>query len=165
MDDQHGCMSTSEPDDHDRMFELLDPRSLKLGFKGGIVATCVMTVFRMPISYSLPPTAEFWAQYISGGELANHRAEALLLHLSYGAIAGCVFASIFSVIDTHSPFGTEANGLLAGLLYSIPFTILGEYVLLNRMLDMDLDPDESMIFHASHCVYGITLGAWIGSRM
>ncbi|MFC6963158.1 DUF6789 family protein [Halocatena marina] len=158
-------MRISAPDENDLLFELLNPRSLTVGFKGGIVATSAMTVFRMPISRSLPPTAEFWAQYVGGGELADHRAESLLLHFLYGAIAGSIFGSIFAVVDTRSPYETETKGLLAGLLYSIPFTLLGESIMLNHMLGMDLEPDESMIFHASHLVYGITLGAWIGSRM
>lgn len=158
-------MRTDIDDERGIAFELFNPRSLGLGFIAGLIATGAMTVFRMPITYSLPPTAEFWAHFVSGGELAEHRTESLLLHFLYGAIAGSVFASIFSVIDTRSPLGTEAKGLLGGLLYSIPFTIIGEYVMLNWMLDMDLEPDESMIFHAGHLIYGITLGAWLGSRM
>jgi len=37
-------------------------------------------------------------------------------------------------------------------------------VLLRGLLDEDLDPDEALIFHLSHVIYGITLGAWLGSR-
>lgn len=145
--------------------ELFNPRVLMQGFGGGLVATCVMTVFRMPISRSLPPTANFWAQYVAGGELEEHRAEAMVLHFFYGAVAGSVFASIFTAIDPRTFLEPETEGLVAGFLYSIPFTWAGEMIMLRRMLGMNLESNESMIFHAGHLIYGITLGAWIGSRI
>ena len=139
--------------------------TLILGFKGGLVGTGVMTAFRMPISWSLPPTANFWAQYVAGGDLEEHRIEAMILHFLYGAAAGSIFAGMFTAVDPQTPLEPEAEGLLAGFLYSIPFTWAGEAVMLHRMLGMDLESDESMIFHAGHIIYGITLGAWIGSRI
>ena len=144
---------------------VFDIRTWILGFTGGLVATGVMTAFRMPISRSLPPTANFWAQYVAGGELQDHRIEAMILHFFYGAAAGSVFAVVFTAVDPRTPLEPETEGLLAGFLYSIPFTWTGEAVMLRRMLGMDLESDESMIFHAGHLVYGITLGAWIGSRI
>ena len=29
---------------------------------------------------------------------------------------------------------------------------------------MDLATDESAVFHAGHLIYGLALGAWLGSR-
>jgi hypothetical protein len=29
---------------------------------------------------------------------------------------------------------------------------------------MDLDADEALIFHVGHAIYGIALGAWVGSN-
>lgn len=136
-----------------------------LGFQGGLFATCVLTLFRMPISRSLPPTANLWAEYVTGGDLSDHRVMAMLLHLLYGALGGSVFAILFDAVDTRSPVGTEMDGLLFGMLTSIPFSLFGTRVMLSRILGMDLDADEAMIFHASHLVYGIAIGAWIGSRM
>ena len=144
---------------------IFDVPTLILGFTGGLVATCVMTTFRMLISHSLPPTAHFWAQYVAGGEIQEHRTEAMVLHFFYGAAAGSVFAVMFAAIDSRTPLEPETEGLLAGFLYSIPFTWVGEAVMMHRILEMDLESDESMIFHAGHLVYGITLGAWIGSRI
>jgi hypothetical protein len=144
---------------------IFDIRTLISGFRGGLVATCVMTTFRMLISHSLPPTANLWSQYVAGGELEEHRIEAMVLHFFYGAAAGSVFAVMFTAIDPRTPLEPETEGLLTGLLYSIPFTLIGEIVMLHRILGMDLDSDESMIFHAGHLIYGITLGAWIGSRI
>lgn len=136
-----------------------------LGFQGGLFATCVLTVFRMPISRSLPPTANLWAKYVTGGDLSDHRMVAMLLHLLYGALGGSVFAMSFDAVDTHSPVGTEMDGLLFGVLASIPFSLFGTRVVLSRVLGMDMDADEVMIFHAGHLVYGIAIGAWIGSRL
>ena len=158
--------STEDGDDEDTTLdEIFDIRTWILGFRGGLIATGVMTAFRMPISWSLPPTANFWAQYVAGGELQEHRIEAMILHFLYGAAAGSVFAGVFAAIDPRTPLEPETEGLLAGFLYSIPFTWTGEAVMLHRMLEMDLESDESMIFHAGHLIYGITLGAWIGSRL
>ncbi len=140
-------------------------RSAILGFIGGLIATCALTVFRMPVSRSLPPTANFWAEYVAGGDLSEHRVEAMVIHLLYGAIGGSVFALLFRAIDARMPTGTELNGLVIGVLTSIPFSVFGTRVVLNRVLGMDLDANEVMIFHAGHLVYGITIGAWVGSRM
>ena len=139
-------------------------RLLTLGFTGGFIATGVMTAFRMPISRSLPPTENLWAQYIGGNDLEEYRLPAIILHLFYGAIAGSIFAAALPWLNEWSPFGTETTGLVGGILFSIPFTWLGEAVFLNRLLGMNLDANESMVFHASHLVYGTTLGAWVGSR-
>ena len=139
-------------------------RLLTLGFTGGFIATGVMTAFRMPISRSLPPTENLWAQYIGGSDLEEYQLPAVILHLFYGAIAGSVFASVLPWLNKWSPLGTETTGLAGGILFSIPFAWLGEAIFLNRLLGMDLDANESMVFHASHLVYGITLGAWVGSR-
>lgn len=152
-------------DESTRLERIFDVRTWIVGFTGGLVATGVMTAFRMPISRSLPPTANFWAQYVAGGELEEHRIEAMILHFFYGAAAGSVFSVIFAAVDPRTPLDSETEGLLAGFLYSVPFTWVGEAVMLHRMLGMDLESDESMIFHAGHLVYGITLGAWIGSRL
>lgn len=38
-------------------------------------------------------------------------------------------------------------------------------VVLRHVLGMDLETDESAIFHTGHLSYGFALGAWIGSRV
>lgn len=136
-----------------------------LGFQGGLIATCTLTVFRLPISRSLPPTANLWAEYVAGGDLAEHRMESMVLHLLYGALGGSVFAVLFGWLDERSPIPTELDGLLIGGLLSIPFSVFGTRVVLGRILGMDMETNEVLIFHASHFVYGLSIGAWIGSRM
>lgn len=136
-----------------------------LGFQGGLIATCTLTVFRLPISRSLPPTANFWTEYVAGGDLGDNPEEAMLLHLLYGAIGGSIFAVLFDRFDELSPVSTELDGVFFGLLTSIPFSLFGTRIALKRLLGMDMDDNELMIFHVSHLVWGLSVGAWVGSRM
>lgn len=138
---------------------------ITLGFQGGLIATCTLTVFRLPVSRSLPPTANFWAEYIVHGELSEYPEEALALHLLYGAIGGSVFAVLFSILDELSPVPTELDGVLIGVLSSIPFSLFGTNVVLDRILGMEMETNEVMVFHAGHLVWGCSIGAWVGSRM
>lgn len=141
------------------------------GAKAGFVATLVMTAYRLPVSRSLPPTARFWAKFVSGGDPDDHPVAAIALHLLYGVIGGITFGAI-------TPFGSrratrdeseetalrEAVGLLWGVGYSIALSVFGERVVLERLLDMDLEVDERLVFHAGHVVYGLSLGTMFGSR-
>jgi hypothetical protein len=43
-------------------------------------------------------------------------------------------------------------------------SVFGTQVVLNELLDTQLEADELTLFHAGHLVYGISLGAWVGSR-
>ncbi|WP_435076439.1 hypothetical protein [Halococcus sp. AFM35] len=140
-------------------------RPAVLGFLGGLIATCTLTVFRLPVSRSLPPTANFWAEYVAGGDLSEYSEEAMLLHLLYGALGGSLFAVLFSKFDELSPVPTELNGVLFGALTSIPFSLFGTNVVLSRILGMEMDDNEVMIFHVGHIVWGLSIGAWVGSRM
>jgi hypothetical protein len=135
---------------------------------GGLFGTVVMTVFRAPIAKSLPPTAAFLAKFV-GGRPDDHPAGALALHLLYGVVAGGVFGGLFGATDGEhvaAELGAseETAGLVAGTAYALALSAFGERVLLRRLLDMDPEDDESMIFHAGHVVYGVALGAWVGSR-
>ncbi|UPV72797.1 hypothetical protein M0R89_09565 [Halorussus limi] len=140
------------------------------GAVGGFVATLVMTAYRLPISRSLPPTARFWATYVGGGDEDDYPVQALVLHLLYGTIGGAAFGAMGALLDvtpSDDP-DTEARreevGLLAGVGYALALSMFGERVVLRRLLGMDPDPDESLVFHVGHVVYGLTLGTWVGSR-
>ena len=41
---------------------------------------------------------------------------------------------------------------------------IGSQIMLGRLLDTRLEADELTLFHAGNLVYGIALGAWVGSR-
>ena len=153
--------SDSTPtDEHTR--PSLSRSTVATGLEAGAFATVVMTVFREPTARALPPTAELLARWL-GGDADDYHLHSLGLHLVYGAIAGGLFAPILAVIDadrTHP----EAVGLVVGGVYGLALSVFGEAVVLQRYLDMDLATDESAVFHAGHLIYGLALGAWLGSR-
>jgi len=139
-------------------------RRVGVGLLAGLMATVIMTVFRMPISDSPPPTADLWARYVGGGEPEDHLLVGLLLHLGYGTAAGGLFGALAPVSSTGTELSREVRGVLAALAYGLLLAAFGERVLLVGLLGMDLEADERFVFHASHVVYGLTLGAWVGSR-
>lgn len=137
--------------------------ALTYGSLGGFVATVSMTVFRMPTSKSLPPTAQFWATFVGGGEPEEYPVVALLLHLVYG-IGGGVFFALLSPGREDDETVAESKGAILGTVYGVGLSVFGMRVLLERILDTDPDTDERLVFHISHVVYGLTLGTWVGSR-
>lgn len=134
------------------------------GLQGGFVATLVMTAFRLPVVRSLPPSANFWARYVGGGEPEDHPVAGLALHLLYGTTAGAVFGGLFALGDAERAIEPEQRGLLWGSVYGLVLSAFGTRVLLDALLDVRLDADELALFHAGHLVYGLALGAWVGSR-
>lgn len=140
-----------------------DPDALAVGVQGGVFATLVMTVYRMPIARSPPPTAEFIEQYVPGVHTGDHPIAALVLHFLYGIGGGLVFGMLHPHRPTqeHEP---ETWGFFWGMVYGIALSVFGERVVIGRLLGQNLSEDESLIFHAGHLVYGVALGAWVGSR-
>lgn len=135
------------------------------GAVGGLLATVVMTAYRLPVAASLPPTARFWAKYVSGGDPGDHPVPALVLHLGYGAAAGTVFGALFRsfVGRSESDDEREAGGVVLGALYALALSVFGERVVLGGLLSTDLDATESLVFHVGHLVYGLSLGSWVAS--
>lgn len=134
-----------------------------------------MTVYRLPITRSLPPTADFWAQFVGDGTPADYPIPALVLHLAYGGGSGAAFAALLrgrESVDDGEPgrehrrgpptYAGEVPTTVAGLLYGLGLSVVGERVVLGRLLD--IDPDDRVAFHVGHVLYGITLGAWVGTR-
>ena len=134
------------------------------GLQAGFVATLIMTAFRLPIMRSLPPSANFWAKYVSGGEPDDHPVMGLLLHLCYGVSAGAVFGGLFALLDAERAIEPEQRGIVWGSVYGMGLSAFGSQIMLKELLDVRLDPDELALFHAAHLVYGLALGAWVGSR-
>lgn len=135
------------------------------GAVGGVLATAVMTAYRMPVASSLPPTAKFWTQYVAGGEQSDHPIPALVLHLGYGAAAGAAFGVLFRPFGRRSDRDEvrEAGGVALGTLYALALSVFGERAILGRLLSTDLDSTESLIFHVGHLVFGLSLGSWVAS--
>ena len=134
------------------------------GLQAGFVATLIMTAFRLPIMRSLPPSANFWARYVTGGDPDDHPVAGLLLHLLYGTSAGAVFGGLFALLDAERSIEPEQRGIVWGSVYGMGLSAFGSQIMLQELLDVRLDPDELALFHAAHLVYGIALGAWVGSR-
>jgi hypothetical protein len=148
------------------------------GAKAGFMATVAMTAYRAPLARSLPPTARFWTKFVSGGDPGDHPVAALALHLLYGTLGGVGFGLLAPMatdqsatqVDQRGPDDhretarREAVGLVAGALYGLALSVFGERVMLERVLDMDPEADERLVFHAGHLVYGLSLGTWFGSR-
>lgn len=162
--------SSSESADRDAL-----AGRVRRGLEGGLLATLVMTVYRLPVSRSLPPTAEFWTTFVSGGDPQDATTPALLLHAGYGGAAGAVFAALLghrrSVTDAEPGVDTppgpptysgEVSTTVAGVLCGTVLSVLGEWILFGRLLG--IDPDDRVAFHVGHLLYGITLGAWVGTR-
>ncbi|MFD1585633.1 hypothetical protein ACFR9U_01455 [Halorientalis brevis] len=140
-------------------------RTLRLGVEGGTIATAVMTLFRMPITDSLPPTAQFWATYVGTGDPDDYPVQALLLHFLYGIGAATAFTAAVGSRLRGSEVHQERQGTLWATLYALVLSVFGTQVIFQRLLGMNLDPDERWIFHVSHAIYGLTLGAWLGSNV
>ncbi|XVH33607.1 DUF6789 family protein (plasmid) [Haloferacaceae archaeon DSL9] len=134
------------------------------GIQGGFVATLIMTAFRLPILRSLPPSANFWATYVGTGDPDDHPIAGIVLHLLYGITGGVVFGVIFSLLDAERPIEPEQRGLVWGSVFGMGLSAFGSQIMLKQLLDIELDADELALFHAAHLVYGLALGAWVGSR-
>lgn len=134
------------------------------GVQAGFVATVIMTAFRLPIMRSLPPSANFWSQYVTGGDPSEHTVAGLLLHVIYGTSAGAVFGGLFALLSAERSIEPEQRGLVWGSVYGMGLSAFGSQVMLEEILDIRLEADELALFHAGHLVYGLALGAWVGSR-
>lgn len=138
-------------------------RSVGLGLSGGAFATFLLTVFRMPISDSLPPTANFLARYV-GGDPGEYPWTSFVLHFVYGIGAGGLFGLLIRQRDDSTRAELELRDIALGLVFSLVLSLFGSRIVLNRVVGMDLKSDEALIFHVGHVIYGLALGAWIGSK-
>jgi len=139
-------------------------RAVVRGFTGGLIATAVMTIYRIPIFRALPPTSEFWALYIGDESADQYLVQGLLLHALYGGVAGAVFAPLFEALHTKTALSRERVGLLSGVGYGLLLSVFGMRVVFEYVLQDELDPDNALVFHVGHLIYGLTLGTWISSR-
>ncbi len=137
-------------------------RPLLNGVVGGAVATVSMSVFREPVSRSLPPTSSFLSS-VTGDEPGDHPLAAYLLHLCYGMGAGGAFGVASGYVPARLQNSLRAR-LGLGAAYGFLLSVFGRRVVLPALAGLDLDPDEAAIFDAGHLVFGLALGAWVASR-
>lgn len=134
------------------------------GLVGGLVATVLMTLYRFPLFRALPPTSEFWAMYVGGGEPEQYPIEGLVLHFAYGGVAGGLFGLGFSLVDVRSERSQQFSAVALAVGYSLLLSAFGTRVIFRRLLGEEPDADERMVFHIGHVIYGLTLGTWLYSR-
>lgn len=139
-------------------------RGLVRGVIGGLIATVLMTLYRFPLFRGLPPTAEFWAMFVRGGDPEQYPVAGLVLHFLYGGAAGGLFGLGFSMIDFRTERDRRLGAIALSLVYGVVLSVFGMRILLRRLLGEELDPDEGTVFHVGHVIYGLTLGTWLSSR-
>lgn len=137
---------------------------LQEGLVGGLVATGVMTLYRLPVFRALPPTAEFWAEYVQSGDPESFLPQALLLHLCYGASAGAVGSLCYALGVSETDFDRRWLGVAGGALYGGVLSVFGIQVMIGLLLDEELDREAELVFHVGHLVYGLSLGTWLSTR-
>lgn len=133
------------------------------GVVGGLIATALMTLYRFPVFRALPPTSEFWAAFVGGGEPEQYPLEGLLLHFLYGGAAGGVFGIGFSLIDFRSERDRRLGAIGLSFVYGLVLSVFGTRVIFRHLLKEELEPDEGVVFHVGHVIYGLTLGTWLSS--
>lgn len=120
-----------------------------------------MTLYRFPVFRALPPTADFWAKYVGGGDPETYLGTGLVLHVMYGGVAG----GLFGVVTNRLGIGGEESHGLGGiglsLAYGLALSAFGTRFVFRYLLDEDLEPNEAVIFHVGHVIYGLTLGTWL----
>ncbi|GAB3667012.1 DUF6789 family protein [Halopiger thermotolerans] len=152
-------------DERSRTADKNIPGAVARGVQAGFVATLIMTAFRLPIMRSLPPSANFWSQYVARDhDPDSHPIAGLVLHLAYGIQGGAMFGALFELQDAEQAIEPEQRGLVWGSVYGMVLSALGSQVVLKELLGIQLDADELALFHAGHLIYGLSLGAWVGSR-
>lgn len=138
-------------------------RGVLRGVIGGLTATALMTLYRFPLFRALPPTAEFWAMFVRKGDPEQYPVAGLILHFLYGGTAGGLFGFVFGLIDFRTERDRRLGAILLSLVYGLLLSVFGSRILLNRLLEEDMGPDERAVFHVGHVVYGLALGTWLSS--
>ncbi|WP_418285270.1 hypothetical protein [Halorubrum sp. DTA46] len=139
-------------------------RGLIRGFVGGLIATVLMTLYRFPVFRALPPTADFWAKYVGGEDAEAHLTVGLALHFLYGGIAGGLFGVGISLSTFRNEREHDLGVIGLALVYGLALSAFGTRFVFRYLLDEELKPDEAVIFHVGHVIYGLTLGTWISFR-
>lgn len=135
--------------------------SVIAGLAGGLVATIVMTALMMVMGDGGPPPTAALVAKFAGGEPADHAMPGMVLHLIYGILAGAVFAVGVPLVGLD--FGSMAVAIGLGILYGIVLMIGGMVFWMRTVIGMEPDRDTVVTFGTVHLVYGIVLGAFLGT--
>jgi hypothetical protein len=135
--------------------------SVIAGLAGGIGATIVMTVFMIVMGDGgPPPTAQLVAKF-AGGDPEDYAMPGMVLHILYGIGAGAVFAVGVPALGVD--LGSIALAVGVGLAYGIVLMIGGMVFWMRLIIGIEADRDMMVMFGTVHVVYGLVLGAIVGS--
>lgn len=135
--------------------------TLLSGVIGGVVATIVMTMGMMILGDGGPPPTAGLVAKIAGGEPEEYNMPGMLLHMIYGVGAGVVFATGVPMIGLS--FDSTAVTVGLGLVYGMVLMIGGMVFWMRTVLGMEPDRDTMGMFGTVHVIYGVVLGAVLGS--
>jgi hypothetical protein len=107
-----------------------------------------------------PPTAAFVATF-AGGDPEDYAMPGMVLHISYGIVAGAVFAVGVPLLGPSLESTASAAGL--GLVYGIILMVGGMLFWMRGVIGMEPDRDMMVMFGSVHVVYGVVLGAFLGA--
>ncbi|MDZ7850541.1 MAG: hypothetical protein U5K70_06945 [Halodesulfurarchaeum sp.] len=136
--------------------------SVIAGLVGGLVATIVMSIGMKLLGGGPPPTAALLAKFM-GGEPAAHAKPGMLLHMIYGTGAGLVFALGVPVLGFD--LGSIGTAVGLGLGYGLVLMVGGMAFWLKGIIGMKPDRDMLVTFGIVHVVYGLVLGAFLGTGL
>jgi len=135
--------------------------SLTPGLVGGLVATVVMTGVMMAMGDGGPPPTAALVATFAGGEPADHRMPGMVLHLVYGTVAGAVLAVGAPLVGLG--LGSTVVATAVGLGYGIVLMVGGMAFWMRGVIGMEPDRDTMLTFGVVHVVYGVVLGAVLGT--
>lgn len=135
--------------------------SMIAGLGGGLVATILMTIVMRAIGDGgPPPTADLVAK-LRGGTPEEHAMPGMVLHVLYGVTAGTVFAVGGPLLGID--LGSIAIAVAAGVVYGVALMIGGMVFWMRLVLGTEPDRRAMVTFGTVHVVYGVAIGAFVGS--
>lgn len=69
-----------------------------------------------------------------------------------------------SLLDFRNERERDLGVIGLALMYGLALSVFGTRFVFHYLLDEKLEPDEAVIFHVGHVIYGLTLGTWISFR-
>ncbi|MEA5388082.1 hypothetical protein VB779_14260 [Haloarculaceae archaeon H-GB11] len=107
-----------------------------------------------------PPTARLVAKF-AGGDPEDYAKPGMALHLTYGIVAGAVFAVGVPLLGLD--LGSIAVAVGLGLVYGIVLMIGGMMFWMRMVIGLEPEPGMMKMFGTVHVIYGVVLGAFLGA--
>lgn len=137
--------------------------SILAGLAGGLIATIVMTAVMMVMGDGGPPPTASLVAKVAGGDPEDYAMPGMVLHLVYGIVAGLALALVVPLAGFGFGSILVATGL--GLVYGVVLMIVGMGFWMRLVIGMDPDKDMMITFGVVHVVYGLLLGAFLGTGL